>query len=184
LGSITKKAMGSNIQEWIMLLEWDEVRKILIETVCPRLVEIGFINPGKTMWRYRSNFIDVVHFYYYGRMGGYAIELGCHPRKIKPDRPMPWTSIFRTRVLSSDKGLCPGGIFPFLENIEEQTNLLKRIAPEILDKSINWFSIFTTIPEIISFMQTTGDAELGKIMLARRGSPYYIQSLQLLLSVK
>jgi hypothetical protein len=162
---------------------WAEVKEAIREIVCPSFLPLGFTNPGISMWRCREQIVDVVHFYYNGNMPGFAIELGCHPRKAKPSMPKPWDCIFRTRISHSDRSICQHTIFLFAGTIEIQRQILLRLVPEISIKTSAWLSQLDTLSDAIQLITNSSPSELHNLMDAGKGSQAYEENLRLLQSL-
>ncbi len=161
-----------------MTLTWAETKKVIRETISTVFVNAGFPNPGISMWRWRENFVDVLHFYHGSNSPYFAIDLGCHPRKISSPHLLPWQCVFRSRVHVPDKNLAINGYdFAFTESVDELRQKLVKCTPFILDYSLAWWSKFSTIDNAIDFLVNSSEATLEEVMVARKGSVAYQENL-------
>jgi hypothetical protein len=69
------------------VLRWRDVRPLIGETVGKQLLPLGFVSPGRAMWRYREHFVDVVAFRCEKYAQGFVFELGCTLRSDAPPHP-------------------------------------------------------------------------------------------------
>ncbi|MBV9497347.1 MAG: hypothetical protein JOZ54_24130, partial [Acidobacteria bacterium] len=61
------------------VLAWSDVRPLVVEVLARAFEPLGFRMPGRVMWRYRPQFIDVVRFDS-ASGGGVCVAFGSTPR--------------------------------------------------------------------------------------------------------
>ncbi|MFO0966954.1 MAG: hypothetical protein U0793_15380 [Gemmataceae bacterium] len=75
-------------------MAWADTKRLIAQIVGPRLAALGFVNPGRAMWRFRPAFVDVVWFEC-RRSWRFQLEFACGLRGWLPNNPAPWDCPFR-----------------------------------------------------------------------------------------
>ena len=163
---------------------WAENKKVIRETICPVFVPAGFANPGISMWRWRESFVDLLHFHNMSNSSYFAIDLGCHPRKVSSPHPGPWDCMFWHRIHYPDKTVFYlGGGFKTADTIEQEREILLGVTPYVLDTALTWWSQFSTIEKAIEFLLEDSEADLEKITPYIKGSVIFNRNLAILQSL-
>jgi hypothetical protein len=160
-----------------------EIKKIIRETICPAFITAGFPNPGISMWRWRETFVDVLHFYIPSNTTDFAIEFGCHPRKIVRPHPLPWHCMFRNRIHYPDKKIFSGDFLKTAETIEQERKLLIKITPYVFNSALAWWAKFSTVENALDLLLNSSEADLDSIFTPRKGSVAFNQNLAILQSL-
>jgi hypothetical protein len=166
------------------MLSWAEVKEAIRECLGPTLVELGFTNPGKTMWRYRPVFIDVVDFYHVGHAGRFIVEFGCHPRRGAAMNLKPPECFFRTFLPDASGTRLPEEVYELAVSREEQHERLERIKPVLVAGVQRWFAKFESLESAAEAMKHNDLRGPNMVMLARPGSPAYAEVEGRLLSLR
>lgn len=167
-----------------MKLSRDEIKMLIRETIAPTFVPFGFMNPGVSMWRWREEFVDVLHFYMPSNTTDFAIELGFHPRKLSSTHPMPWDSIFRGRIQYLDKSICSGTFYKTQNTIEKEREMILIIIPFVQENALAWWSAFSTIEKSLKLILNSGEFEQEKFGFSAKGSLAYVRNVTLLQSLR
>jgi hypothetical protein len=117
------------------VLRWHEVKPLLAPAVSPALEELGFVHPGRTMWRIRQDFVDVVELRSDREGRALLVEFGCALRATARHQPTPDVCDFRT---SPRFGLGFERL-TFCASAEAQREQLRTLAPLIRDHAAQWF---------------------------------------------
>ncbi|MEM6299387.1 MAG: DUF4304 domain-containing protein, partial [Bacteroidota bacterium] len=125
---------------------WDQARRTAVKVFSSAFKTLGYKNSGRTMWRYRKEFVDVVQIYVSKYGNSFCIELGCHPRKDDnlKNFPKPWHTMFRGRM---EKW------YDFFELSEEElSTILPNDLDNILRQERDFFSNFTSLEDCMNVL--------------------------------
>jgi hypothetical protein len=134
------------------VIAWADVKREIRSVICPQLVQVGFSNPGVTMWRHRESFVDVVSWQ--KKFDRFTANLGCHPRALGTGSPAEAECMFRSRV-GSVLGLGDTW-WSFSETVEEQRLVLEKLAPLVVRACNEWFGNFDSVGQVIQDLETPG----------------------------
>lgn len=149
------------------MLRWHEVRRLIPKVVGPSLGDLGFQNPGRTMWRFRPLFIDVIHFECGKWNTRFWIEFGCAVRIGARLNPRPWHCEFRASPEQQFEWELDW--FAFQEAEAMQIQCLANLSPRVSDAAALWFKAFECIDSAI-FAQQTRPWQVGA---GNPGSPWF-----------
>jgi hypothetical protein len=155
-------------------MKWAEARKIAVRVLGPMFQNLGYKNPGKTMWRYRDKFIDVVQLYVNKYGTSFSIDLGCHPRKDPnlKNNPKTWDTEFRGRM--SER-------YDFSTiTVEEFENVLIKNLEEIERQEAEFFEIFDDLENCLKVLNGELINPESVFLLPNVGSNSYLQKIALI----
>ena len=121
---------------------WDNVRRLYVQTVGPVLSAAGFGPAGRTMWRTRGEFVDVIDCRCNKWNTAAQISFGCGLRHFTKLHPKPWHCIFNVQGGFP----WPAELLEFKESAELQLAAFRKLAPKVLQASECWFAHFSDLP--------------------------------------
>lgn len=127
------------------MLKWNEVRKLIVVYLAPSIVHLGFSNPGRTMRRFRSHFVDIVDFRCGKWNDQFVITFGCGLKKYVKNNPKPWECIFYIQPFNPWS-------YPYLffqDTSEDQINALQTFLPIFAFEVERWFGLFPNVKTAI-----------------------------------
>jgi hypothetical protein len=119
---------------------WKDSKRLIARIIGPRLAQLGFVNPGRRMWRYRPAFVDVV-FFECRRAGSFTVWFGCGLRDRVPINPEPCECAFE---------VSPANVFPWppewlrIRPPALAEAVFEEMAPRVVEAAEQWFGQLST----------------------------------------
>lgn len=123
------------------MLSWEEVRRLIVQYAAPAVQPLGFATQGRTMRRWRPDFVDVIDF----RCGKWndraVVSFGCGLRRFVKQNPKPSDCTFQLQSQFS----WPEDLLMFKDSEEEQIAALNEFAPLFAAEAERWFGLLPDI---------------------------------------
>ena len=158
------------------MLAWDQVRRLYVRHVAPSFCAVGFRRPGRTMRRYRADFVDVIDFHC-GKYNDRAnISFGCGLRMFVKQNPRPWHCTFDH--WPHDETLTR--LLEFQENEDAQVEAFSQLQPLLLGRAERWFAL---LPDLLTAREAAARntaVDDASVATFRVPSPAHGEALRLL----
>ncbi len=161
------------------MLKWDEVRKLLVQHLAPSVIDLGFNNPGRTMRRFRGEFVDIIDFRCYKYNGRAVISLGCGLRKFMKNNPKPVNCIFHVQPFDS----LNENWLNFHNSADEQIQSFEEFAPFFTKEVELWFDLFPDIQTAIKAASNNTFSGPDHVAMFNVPSPAYDRAIEQLNSL-
>ncbi|MGE5609690.1 MAG: DUF4304 domain-containing protein [Bacillota bacterium] len=126
------------------MLRWDQVRRLIVQHAAPAVKPLGFGAPGRTMRRYRQDFVDVIDFRCSKWNDRAVVAFGCDLRqfpKFDVPNPKPWECTFGFQPLDA----WPERLLEFQGSVETQIESLRAFTPLFAAEVQRWFGLLPSL---------------------------------------
>jgi len=151
------------------MLTWNEVRILLAQHVAPSVSELGFGQPGKTMRRYRNDFVDIIDFRCGKWNDRFIISFGCGVRKYIKNNPKPWDCAFYIQPSNA----WPNRLLKFQETTGDQILAFKDLNLLLINEAEKWFDHFSSPKKALESARKNKPDRDNHVGLYKIPSPAY-----------
>lgn len=158
------------------MLRWNDVRRLIVRHVAPAVCSLGFMQPGRTMRRWRPDFVDVIDFRCGKWNDCFQVTFGCELLRNVRTNPKPWNCSFYVQPTD----VWPERLLQFKDTTEDQVLALEALSPMFAAEAARWFGLLPTLQAARSAADRNSPMSRNAVGSFNVPSPRYEEVVRLL----